>query len=69
MSEDTKLATNLAKHSNFEMLYTLNDACKILGTSRKTVVRLIDDGKIKAARVGNRYRIKESTIHNFLNGE
>lgn len=43
---------------------TLNDAAKILVVSRKTVNRLVASGKLRAAKVGGRYR----TSLEWING-
>lgn len=34
--------------------------------SNMTVYRLIKSGELKAVRVGNRYRVRESDIHQYL---
>lgn len=34
--------------------------------SNMTVYRLIRGGELKAIRVGNRYRIRESDVHKYL---
>jgi excisionase family DNA binding protein len=44
----------------------VEEAAKILGLHPKTVRRLIHDGRLKAARVGRKWRIARKTLDVFL---
>ncbi len=54
--------------SNFKM-YSLQDIAKILGVTYRTVVNYKNAGKIKAVKIGNRWRISEDNLKEFLQGE
>ncbi len=38
----------------------------MMRVSNMTVYRLIRSGALRAVRVGNRYRLKESDVHKYL---
>lgn len=47
-------------------VYTLKEVSSILKTSVKTAQKLIDDGKLKAFKLGNQWRITDSCIEEYL---
>lgn len=49
-----------------EQLLTTEQIVDYLQISRKTLFRLIQDGKIRALRVGNAYRFKKEMIDEDL---
>ncbi|EHP83723.1 IS607 family transposase [Methanotorris formicicus] len=52
---------------SLEKLYTMKEACKLLGVHIKTLQRWDREGKIKCVRtVGNRRRVPESEIKRIL---
>jgi excisionase family DNA binding protein len=50
-------------------VYTSDEAAEILRTSRRTVQRLIREGKLQANRVGHGYRILDHHIKAFFASE
>jgi excisionase family DNA binding protein len=50
--------------SNF---LTVGEVARLMRVSNMTVYRLIRSGALKAVRVGNRYRVRESDVHTYLN--
>ncbi len=50
---------------NFEFL-TVSEVARLMRVSNMTVYRLIKSGALKAVQVGNRYRVKESDVHQYL---
>jgi excisionase family DNA binding protein len=48
---------------------TTGEAIKILKISRPTFLKCIRDGKIKAIKVGNGWRVLHSELIRFLKGE
>lgn len=48
-----------------DKLLSTTDFSKLCGVSNDTVIREIKNGKIKAFRVGNRYKIPESELLKF----
>jgi excisionase family DNA binding protein len=49
----------------FEFL-TVSEVAQLMRVSNMTVYRLIKAGSLKAVQVGNRYRVKESDVHQYL---
>jgi len=47
-------------------VHTLKEVAGILKTSVKTAQKLIDDGKLKAFKLGNQWRITSSCIEEYL---
>lgn len=52
----------MAKEKDPEEKLNANDAGKILGVSGKTVVRLMEEGKIPGYKVGNVWKFKRGDI-------
>jgi excisionase family DNA binding protein len=46
---------------------SVKETCMLLGASRWTIYRLIDSGKIKAAKLGTRTLIQRADINNLFN--
>ena len=47
-------------------MLTVTEVAERLGVSSKTVTRLITEGKLKAYRFGNHYRIEENDLNEFI---
>ena len=43
-------------------MYSLNQVARILNYSKRTIYRMINDGRIKAVRIGKHYRIAEVEV-------
>ena len=52
-----------------DVVFDAQEAADFLRVDKKTLVKLIKDGSIKAARVGRMYRIHKSVLVNFIKGE
>lgn len=49
-------------------LYSLTEVEGILGVSHRTLLRWITDGKLKAVKVGSRWKVSEDTLKAILGG-
>ena len=49
-------------------MYTLKEIVEISGVSYRTLQNYVKDGKIKAAKIGNKWRVTEDNLRAFLNG-
>ena len=49
-----------------EGFLTTEEVLDYLQVNLRTVYRLIKSGALKAVQVGNRYRVKESDVHQYL---
>lgn len=56
---------NLARDASSEFL-TVSEVARMMRVSNMTVYRLIRSGALRAVRVGNRYRLKVSDVHRYL---
>lgn len=45
---------------------TVREVATLMRVSNMTVYRLIKSGSLKAVQVGNRYRVKEEDVHQYL---
>lgn len=45
---------------------TVREVAVLMRVSNMTVYRLIKSGSLKAVQVGNRYRVKEEDVHQYL---
>lgn len=50
-------------------LYTLKELESILGVTNRTLQTYVKTGKIKAAKVGGKWKVTEANLLKFLNGE
>lgn len=55
----------MAHDRNLKFL-TVTEVAHLMRVSNMTVYRLIRSGSLKAFQVGNRYRVKESDVHTYL---
>ncbi len=49
-------------------LYTLPQVQKITGVSYRTLQNYVKDGRIKAAKIGGKWKVTEENLRAFLNG-
>ena len=49
-----------------EEVLTLEEVAEKLRLNERTVTRLINDGKLRGIRIGNRYRIPRIALDEFL---
>lgn len=50
-------------------LYTLSELQPILNVSYRTLQNYIKDGRLKAAKIGGKWKVTESNLMKFINGE
>ena len=48
------------------ILYTLDDLENILKVSRRTLFRIIKDGRLQAVKVGRTWRVTQESLDTFL---
>lgn len=56
----------MANPHTFESLCSVDDLRKMLDVGRNTAYSLLNDGSIKAYKVGRRWKIPESSIKDYL---
>lgn len=57
------------KALNTLMLFTLKDVEPILGVSHRTLLNYVKSGKIKATKVGGKWKVSTANLVAFINGE
>ena len=50
-------------------LYTLTEVEPILGVSHRTLLDYVKTGKIKAVKIGGKWKVSEQNLKAFINGE
>lgn len=50
-------------------LYTLTEVEPILGVSHRTLLDYVKTGKIKAVKIGGKWKVSEENLKAFINGE
>ena len=59
-------ATNKALE-NFRV-YSLSELEPILGVTHRTLLRYISEGKLKAVKMGGRWKVSQDNLRAFVNG-
>lgn len=49
-------------------LYTLTEVEPILGVSHRTLLDYVKTGKIKAVKIGGKWKVSEENLKAFING-
>lgn len=65
---NTKTADRTA-HLQSLNLYTLTELEPILGVTHRTLLTYVKTGKLRAAKIGGKWKVSESNLKNFINGE
>ncbi len=52
-------------HNETENHYTLSDLIDILGVGRRTLLKYIKQGKLRAFKLGNQWRVTEAELNKF----
>jgi len=49
-------------------LYTLTEIEPVLGVTHRTLLGYIKSGKLKAVKIGNKWKVSEDNLKAFING-
>jgi excisionase family DNA binding protein len=58
--------SELAREKMISDFLTVSEVARLMRVSNMTVYRLIRSGSLKAVQVGNRYRVREADVHQYL---
>lgn len=50
------------------VLYTVPEVCEILGISRRTCLTYIYDGRLKAQKIGGKWKVSKENLERYMNG-
>lgn len=53
---------------NFRV-YTLTELEPVLGITHRTLLQYVKDGKLKAVKIGGKWKVSEGNLKTFINGE
>ncbi|MEX2587176.1 MAG: helix-turn-helix domain-containing protein [Actinomycetota bacterium] len=56
----------MAREKSTYKFLTVREVAVLMRVSNMTVYRLIKSGSLKAVQVGNRYRVNEEDVHQYL---
>lgn len=62
------MANNININQSFPEVMTTSEVMKYLKVSRKTVLKMVHEGKIPAQKVGKDFRYLKSELDHFLKG-
>lgn len=52
---------------NFRV-YTLTELEPVLGVTHRTLLQYVTDGKLKAVKIGGKWKVSEDNLRRFING-
>lgn len=50
-------------------LYTLTELEEVLGVTHRTLLTYVKDGKLKAVKIGGKWKVTEENLRAFINGQ
>lgn len=50
-------------------LYTLQELEGLLEVTTRTLLQYIKEGKLKAVKIGGKWKVSESNLQDFINGK
>lgn len=50
-------------------LYTLTELEEVLGVTHRTLLSYVKDGKLKAVKIGGKWKVTEENLRAFINGQ
>ena len=68
-SEKEKYSMVLTEEEKADRPFTVDEAADFLKVNRKTVLKLLNEGKIKGAKIGRDWRISKAELDRLLRGE
>ena len=61
--------TDRTAHLQNLNVYTLTELEPILGVTHRTLLTYVKTGKLKAVKIGGKYKVSEENLKKFINGE
>ena len=67
----TKQENRLNRLADMEAfkLYTLTELEEILGVTHRTLLEYVKQGKLKARKIGGKWKVTQENLKIFINGE
>lgn len=64
-----KNKTDRTAHLQGLNVYTLTELEPILGVTHRTLLTYVSNGKLKAVKIGGKWKVSEDNLKKFINGE
>ena len=61
--------TDRTAHLQNLNVYTLTELEPILGVTHRTILTYVKTGKLKAVKIGGKYKVSEENLKKFINGD
>lgn len=68
-ASDAKRAKENAQALSGIRLYTLTELEGVLGVSHRTLQIYVMSGRLKAAKIGGKWKVSQANLDRFINGE
>ena len=68
-ASDAKRAKENAQSLSTIRLYTLTELESVLGVSHRTLQIYVMSGRLKAAKIGGKWKVSEQNLQRFINGD
>ena len=65
-AETTRIKNQPIEQLKAKEFLSINEVCQLVGISRRTVYRLIEQGELKKIKIGSRTLIEHSALNRFL---
>ena len=69
IASDAKRAKENAQALSGIRLYTLTELEGVLGVSHRTLQIYVMSGRLKAAKIGGKWKVSEQNLQRFINGD
>ena len=66
---DSEAMQKRMENLNSYRVYTLSELEPVLGVTHRTLLQYVTDGKLKAVKIGGRWKVSEDNLRRFINGE
>lgn len=63
------MASNRAEELKDYTVYTLTELEPILGVTHRTLLSYVKSGRLKAVKVGGKWKVSKDNLAKFINGE
>ena len=68
MTAKSKEAQERQEQLNSFKVYSLTEIEPVLGVTHRTLLQYVKDGKLKAVKIGGKWKISEENLRAFING-
>lgn len=63
------MAIDREKKLDTYTVYSLTELEPVLGVTHRTLLSYVKTGKLKAVKIGGKWKVSEENLRNFINGD